>query len=540
MSPHAVRLMLTACVVAAITALSPGSALATVAPTLTLTQPGGSTAGSTTSLGLDITFNPSAGDAVSDLSIDLPPGLLVDASTDGGACLSVTGPEVPCEIAAGTATVAGAVTPAALYLERAPGTDDLAGVQLVAGSVSSLGSLSLNSSLAIGISPSLDTSTALSFSGLGGSGLSGLELTMTGVRLPSSCADDPAENVAVFATPVTSLTPVLARAGLPVTGCASLPYTPEILSLVTLSPHSTRATVVTTILQPAGQSATNKLKLSLPPGVLATKRLAPCVQGSPCVIGTASMTSPLLPPGSLSDGTMTLGGTPTAPTLTITFLEPTPLVLSGTLVAANGQLTLSNLPDIPVTDFTLRFTGTAAVGPVLAAHIANCQLASFHATLFPTSGVQAAGVNATAIYKGCPPHRHRGINRPTASASLSGVAAGHPRLSVRVTRGAQAPPIRQVWIRLPAGLHFTRSALRTGSSPGPGIARERIIHGRLLAVFRHSVASGTVRLGGPLLAESAALRRRVRAGSALPLKFVVGVLDTIGDRPTVGLVLKPR
>ena len=87
MSHNAVRMTLTALVLA-VAAVFPAAASANLATTVTLNQSAGTTAGSTPSTGVDITFNATAGDEVKDASLDFPPGSLFNENIAGGACLA--------------------------------------------------------------------------------------------------------------------------------------------------------------------------------------------------------------------------------------------------------------------------------------------------------------------------------------------------------------------------------------------------------------------------------------------------------------------
>jgi hypothetical protein len=62
---------------------------------------------------MDLKFNPSGGDSPKDVTINLPPGLLSDASINGGACLRATAPVPGCQVGTGTVTAAP-TTPRAL------------------------------------------------------------------------------------------------------------------------------------------------------------------------------------------------------------------------------------------------------------------------------------------------------------------------------------------------------------------------------------------------------------------------------------------
>src|SRR5947209_11920819 len=80
-------------------------ARASTSAVLTLHQSAGKAAGSAADLGLDLKFTNTGTDSPRDLNIILPPGLLANASIDGGACLrtrNVTG--TACRVGTGTVT----------------------------------------------------------------------------------------------------------------------------------------------------------------------------------------------------------------------------------------------------------------------------------------------------------------------------------------------------------------------------------------------------------------------------------------------------
>ncbi|MGO9499857.1 MAG: hypothetical protein ACLQA5_24570, partial [Solirubrobacteraceae bacterium] len=78
---------------AAVLAL-PAVASATINPVgLTLTQPTGTTAGtSPATVGFNATFSPSAGDSPKDITFALPNGLIANANQASGACLASASP----------------------------------------------------------------------------------------------------------------------------------------------------------------------------------------------------------------------------------------------------------------------------------------------------------------------------------------------------------------------------------------------------------------------------------------------------------------
>ena len=83
----------------------PAAAGDSTSATLTLDQSAGTRAGSAADLGLDLKFTDTGTDSPRDLTIVLPPGLLANASIDGGACLRTRDVEgTACKVGTGTVT----------------------------------------------------------------------------------------------------------------------------------------------------------------------------------------------------------------------------------------------------------------------------------------------------------------------------------------------------------------------------------------------------------------------------------------------------
>ena len=127
-------------VLAGVSAFAP-TARAAISPTLSLDQSAGTKAGATLNLGLDLKFTDTGTDSPHDLAINLPPGLLADASRDGGSCLkaaNVSG--TACEVGSGTVTATpdpipgvfnlplSVSVPVTFYLVPPPAAGDLAGL----------------------------------------------------------------------------------------------------------------------------------------------------------------------------------------------------------------------------------------------------------------------------------------------------------------------------------------------------------------------------------------------------------------------------
>ena len=137
MTSRRLRSVLLVCAaVAAAPAFAP-PASASITPALAVAT-GGTDAGTTTSVMLDLDFSPSSGDSLKDVTISLPPGLLADFSIGGGACLTIpsTSPSPSCQVGSGTVTAPGPATdPVTLYLVAPTNPSDLAGLAMVVAGV---------------------------------------------------------------------------------------------------------------------------------------------------------------------------------------------------------------------------------------------------------------------------------------------------------------------------------------------------------------------------------------------------------------------
>jgi hypothetical protein len=535
---------LTALVLAAAAAF-PAAASAKLSPTVSVTQ-SSTTAAATASATIDITFNQTTGDAVKDVSITTPPGALINENIAGGACLTAGGPTVPCQIGAGSVTLGTVVTPAALYLVRAPKSTDVGGVALVAGALSVTGDLTFRSSQEIGITPALGVGPQISFDSLPASPVIGaIDITLSDLVLPSSCPS-PSSDVVVWADSDQAAFPRPARAPFTVTGCGTLAYQPTASAIIAFDSHSDFADVTLSVAEAAGDSTSQEIQLTLPSSLSLNPAIDPCLEGELCTIGTVSASSPVLP-SSILTGTITLSGTQRDPLFAVSFPPPLNLRLASTF---NGTAVgLNALPDIPLTSITLNLTGNA-LGRVF---IAQCvPKNALKAVFSPRTGLKNVEVQGNVLETGCTvqtgtssgsgPAKSK-AGKPKASAALSGVAGGASRLSVRASRGSHAPDVASLSITLPHGLSFARAALKhvvrqALALSGATMRSAKIVNGALVVVFKRAVATGSVSLGAPLLVESRTLAAKARTHKVKTLTLGVRVTDSGGTATALKLTVK--
>src|SRR6185437_11708323 len=297
------------------------AASASVTPALSLDQRGGTQAASTVPLGMNLSFSPSGSDSPKDLTITLPPGLLANASINGGACLKTSTPTSACQVGSGTVSATGlgllpVTGQVAFDLVAPPKPGDLAGLALL---VTLLGQTSqLGSPGEIAVRPATDPAgfgLNISFANIPNTFEEGpltvsiqvqsMSTTLSGVRMPASCPATPA-SVKVTTDSYSDPTPHTASAPLQVTGCSALPFTPAFHVTATKDSGDDGVAVVTDITQPASpaQATGQTVVLALPPKVLVPNAVAVLNGGILCAdpasgtckpIGTASTTSPLYP-----------------------------------------------------------------------------------------------------------------------------------------------------------------------------------------------------------------------------------------------------
>ncbi|HZE03901.1 MAG TPA: hypothetical protein VE127_01685, partial [Solirubrobacteraceae bacterium] len=462
---------------------SPASA-AIGRPSVTLTPSSGG-AGSTADLGVDIKFTPTGGDSTKDLALELPAGLIANASIDGGTCVHISVPTSACQVGTGTltATALGLLPvklPATFDLVSPPRPGDLAGLVVVVNNPLTIKKqqVQLGNAADITLRPASDPAGVglnIIFRNMPNAfdnlsiALKEINSTFQGLRFPSTCPSTPA-NLTVVADSYKDRTLQTASAPLTVTGCSGLPYAPAFSVAATRNAADAGVQIVSTVTQTADQATTGKLALALPPAVVAPNAesvlkynllCADPASGSCTPIGTALAVSPLYP--LPLTGKVYLTGQLLAPAVSIVFPPPFPITLNGSLSLATNTTTFTGIPDIPLTRLQVSLAG----GPA-AAFMSTCQTPSgtATATLTTQNGDRTASVASAFRVANCvPPTTLVGgtggsISRPTLHrpailiGMLKGLAAGRPTLSVTVAAGKGRPKLRTLTVIAPRGLRF--------------------------------------------------------------------------------------
>lgn len=527
--------------------LGPGAAEASgVLSSFTL-APAVTQAGSGPNVTADLGFSYADGtDSVRSVTIDLPSGLLASVANVPVTCSAaeLTANACPAGSEIGTGSVTTNVTPrpATLYLMPPPTPGDAAGFGTVVPVDRTVYTSTGTLDVITGAGGQPVGEVKLGIPVVSGEQVNELSATMNATtadgrpftRLPTNCAT--ASSSASVETQEAS-TGTGADSFVP-TGCAALGFAPSLSSVqVIKDPNDSGAELIASLSQPNAltQSATKALELDWPPSLSPIAGpVAACLSGTPCTIGTATGTSPLAPPSYLSGGTVTLGGSAHAPTLTVAFPAPLPLSITGAIDPATGRIAFPAAPDLPLSALTVDITGPTGARALST----TCAPGALVAKLTPQSGGAIVTSMRPIAYRGCPgpkpPPRARPRPRPA-------------RLNVTI-RSSRALVVHR---RAPATLACSGGPKGAACQGTLSLTfRERIVvrvHRRrrviqrtiVLARARYAVASGRTRtVTLPLTAAGLRLLERSRHHS-LRTQAAATVRGGSAAHRTIVVQLKP-
>ena len=573
---------LAAAVATAVLACAPVAG-ASITPSLSLNQSAGKTAGEMANLGLDLRFANTGTDSAHNLTINLPPGLLANASIDGGSCLkTVNTSGTACEVGSGTVTASPDVVvlglpgsiavPVTFYLVPPPRSGDLAGLTVI-GNV-----LGVNEQLGgtgdirvrptgdpdgVGVTIGLGLPNQLTLSGLTVPVLTisvtEIQSTFDRLRYPATCPSAPAQLTASVDSYGDAAVHQLA-APLSVTGCSSLSYAPRFSVTATRDGADRQVRLATVITQTAAEAPSRSVSLAFPtttlaPNIASIRALCLDLASGTCEqVGSASATSPLYP--ATLTGKAYLTGSSSGLSLTLVFPAPFPLVLTGAVNLLKNAATFTGLPDIPLTNLAVGLDGGAQ-----GLFLSTCQTPSGTATAAVTdqNGDRSTTIPAKFTVSGCP-----GAGAPSGSGSgsdghsgaggsgsgsvtaahltlsrarLSGLRTGRPALSFRVTAARGTGGVRVLTISLPSGLSFAGHGHHPVhvSVHGANVRSLSLSHGRLTITLRRPASSLTVVIGRGGLIEARRLLAQARHGRVGTVRLTVAVRDARGRSTTLHL-----
>jgi hypothetical protein len=583
-----VRRVLLFVVLAGTMAAATPSAWGSVTPTVRLDQSAGNAAGSTANLGLDLKFTNTGTDSPQHVTINLPPGLLANASINGGSCLRTADVSTSaCQVGSGTVTAmpdpipgvlnlpASLSVPVSFHLVPPPAAGDLAGlaVEGLGEQLGSTGEIKIRPTgdpAGVGVTLKLVLPDQLPITlplvgkiNAAQISLTEINSTFDRLRYPATCPAAPAQlgaSVDSYSAPAVHTV----SAPLSVGGCSQLHYAPAFRVIAARDSGDKQVKLTTQVTQGASEAPSRTVSLAFPNSVLAPNIGALAVacanpsSGTCTPVGSVSATSPLYP-RELS-GTAYLTGGLGALSLTLVFPSPFPLTLTGAIDLANNSSTFTGLPDIPLTNLAVTLDGG-----VHGLFQATCAPASGtgKATLTDQNGDRTVTAPSDFSVSGCPtgggPTTNGGSKgggtgsggpgRTSGSPTLrggrwSGLATGHPSLSFTLSVAQHAPKLAALTVTLPAGLSFVRHRVRhrlklTGVRLiGAQIKSLSLSHGHLVITLRRPVSRLTVKLSPSALHERAALE--ARAGKLKSLPLILTVLNASGRRTTIRARLPAR
>ncbi|MDE3132074.1 MAG: hypothetical protein KGL16_13065 [Acidobacteriota bacterium] len=546
------------------TALLAQGAQASTTPTITLDQSAGTQAGRSQNLGMDLKFTNSPGDSPQLMTITLPPGLLANASINGGACLQeVDLTDANCQVGTGmvTAYPVGVIIPLTLPvtfdLVRPPAAGDLAGLAVNFQNGTQIGTTAdirvRPSGDAAGVGISITLTLPNSIAGVPIQ-VAEINSTFDSLRYPATCPSTPAP-VAISVDTYNDATVKQVAAGLSVTGCSSLTYAPKLSVSAVRDPTDRMVQVTTAVTQAADESPSKSLTLAFPGQTLgvnlgAVKLLCVHLSSSCTPVGTVTAVSPDYPTPLTASAYLT--GTALGPDLTLVFPEPFPLTLTGSVTLATKTATFTGLPDIPLTKLKLVLNG----GPS-AMFLTNCNPGNGSAAGSSTDQNGDKTVSATVSYSivGCaassPSQRGgSGRSRPgpgpsVTSAVLTTSRAGQPTLSFRVSVPRHAAKLTQLSVKLSHGISLVRHrvggrlAVTGVTLSGARATSLSIAAGRLLIRLRRPASSFRVRLT-KVLHEDDAVAAALARHRAVRLRLTLSSLNTRHQRHTVSKLIRLR
>lgn len=581
------RLLTVALVIVGALSLAPVAG-ASITPSLSLDQSAGKTAGAAQNLGMNLKFTDSSTDSPHNLTINLPPGLLANASINRGACLKSTNTSgTACEVGSGTVTAtpdlivlglpASIPVPVTFYLVPPPKAGDLAGLTVIGNvlgvseQLGSTGDIRVRPSgdpAGVGVTIGLALPDQLTLSGftvpLVTISVTQIQSTFDRLRYPTTCPSTPARVTATVDS-YSDATVHSLSAPLPVTGCSSLSYSPVFKVTAAQDSADRQVALASTITQGATEAPSRSVSLAFPTATLAPNLAsiqALCLNlasGTCRQVGAASATSPLYP--ATLTGKAYLTGSSSGLSLTLVFPSPFPLTLTGTVNLLKNAATFAGLPDIPLTNLTVNLNG----GPQ-GLFLSTCDTPSgtATATLTDQNGDKTATVPATFAVSGCP-----GVPAPGGSggsgnggsgsnpagggqnassgsgvtvghvtlsrARLGGLGTGHPMLSFRLSATRGAAKLKGVTVALPAGLAFAAPHHRLAhiSVRGAKVKSLALSRGRLVISLKQAVSTVTVVIGRGALSESRTLRAKAQRHKVKALGLTVAAENTRGQRTTV-------
>jgi len=352
--------------------------------------------------------------------------------------------------------------------------------------------------------------------------------TIPFITNPTGCPS-PADNVTIDATSYSN-TNASASAAYPVTGCASLPFNPNITAASDVSGGSavgSHVSLSTVITQGSGETNPKKLVVALPPAFTAdTAAIGRSCGGTALAndmcpantkVGTATAQTPVLSQplsGNIYSAANGLG----LAGFTIFLHGQVALRLDGSVNPNNNTVTstFDNIPDVPISRFQVNF----AAGPdgALLAAQDLCQIGpqKLNTQFFARSGATKA-LTPDLTVTGCPAVP-KGNGKPHAKITARKLGGAKPKLSLSLTAGDSA--LAGATLKLPKLLvgHPGKGKVKVSSDKGSAKGKARR-HTLVVPKLPDATSKLNLTASGGAITASAALKRKLAAKPKASLGF---------------------
>lgn len=264
------------------------------------------------------------------------------------------------------------------------------------------------------------------------------------------------------------------------TNCGALPFSPKFSAKIhqLTSDLANPVELTTTISQTIEEAGLKRAVVTLPGAILADGSVlavqCPAAEfdAGNCPdntqVGEATAASPLLEK-PLRGGVFILAGAG-LPELGVALEGGLSLKVTGSLggdPSGHAQVTFDDLPDIPLSGFSLSFSG--GPGGLNIATQSPCEPPpfAFHADfLSHSTSTRSVDVDADSTCPGSNP----GKGKPRARVRIAKLRSGEPRLAIRMKAGPAR--IKKASVKFPRGLEVgARKKLRKGTSVAGGSVR---------------------------------------------------------------------
>jgi hypothetical protein len=514
-----------------------------------------------------IAFRLGGNEQIKDLDLDLPPGVVGNPNNTGSRCSEVAFNDDACPVdsAVGTTTVESTATVAlagvpitasgtiynleprageparlGIVVRPAEGFLDRIYLQSPVSARTTKGDVGLRSTLrdmprdSKGVPIRIDA-ISLTLNGAASNG--------PFMRNPTSC--DPA-TTRISATSYDA-TNATGSGGFTPTDCASVLFAPRLGAIGGGKGNTGRRAhpgLTTTVAQEATEGSARSVTVKLPPLLAPDLTVLQLCEPDQAVahtcpatskVGEAQAFTPLLA-SPLTGGVFITRNPVGLPQLTVDLQGLLAVQLTGDVALVGGiATTFSGIPDVPLSQFVLRFNG--GPGGLIQTSADLCTAKDLNLT-----GTFAAYSGKTTTTQ--TPLRVEGCG-PAMVVGARALAGRKPVVSVNVTRHATGEKLTGVELTLPRGLKLDRRALARGmkvTAGGRSVGSGHIkASGRKITIaLPAGTTADSLRIalrGGAVHADS---KLRKRAKRRPNLAFVAVVTDAKGDRVKLTKTIRGR